>query len=319
MRSAAPADAATERVAVTPGSDNPAGTAPGAVLHRLEALSPKEQEALQALASSTAAPVRPVQRAQALLALKSGVSETDVAQRVGRSPRTIARWRARFAAEGITAVFDAPRSGAPPRLSTEDVLAICETAVAGPASAGLELQCWSLRRLSDHLIEHRKIEVHHERLRQILRAHHVYRKAEVSSQRSTDPQFAEKRDAVVQLYTQPPADSLVICLDQHGPVSLHATQGDTYAAPGKTGHYDAEYKRHGTIYALGALLPHVGNAFVRAFTHYNSLTVIWFLGWLLPQLPDKRNIYIILDNASAHTAKRVTAWLQKRWGDVSIR
>ena len=96
---------------------------------------------------------------------------------------------------------------------------------------------------------------------------------------------------MVQLYTQPPADSLVICLDQHGPVSLHATQGDTYAAPGKTGHYDAEYKRHGTIYALGALLPHVGNAFVRAFTHYNSLTVIWFLGWLLPQLPDKRNIY----------------------------
>lgn len=307
------------RPAVTPETDHVTDqgghTGPVPARYRLEALSPRERDALTALANSATGPARSVQRAQALLALSSGLTASEVARQVGRCPRTIARWRARFAQEGVTAVFDAARSGAPPRLSTQDVLTICETAVAEPRSVGLELQCWSLRRLSDHLAMHLGIVVRHERLRQILRAHGVSRKAEVSSQRSTDPQFVEKRDAVLRLYTQPPEDSVVVCLDQHGPVSLHGTQGQKYAAPGQTPHHDAEYKRHGTIYALGALLPHVGTVFVRAFAHYNSLTVIWFLGWLLPQLPDKRNIYIILDNASAHTAKRVADWLHKHWGE----
>lgn len=41
--------------------------------HRLEALSPQEQDALKALAGSTTGPVRPAQRAQALLALSAGM------------------------------------------------------------------------------------------------------------------------------------------------------------------------------------------------------------------------------------------------------
>ncbi len=294
------------RPAVTSGTDHvteQGHTAPVPTRYRLEALSPQERNALTALATSATGPARSVQRAQALLALSSGLTASEVARQVGRSPRTIARWQARFAQEGVTAVFDAARSGAPPRLSTQDVLTICETAVAEPRSVGVELQCWSLRRLSDHLVA-QGIVVRHERLRQILRAHGVSKKAEVSSQRSKDPQFVEKRDAVLRLYTQPPEDSVVVCMDQHGPVSLHGTQGQKYTATGQTPHHDAEYKRHGAIYALGALLPHVGTAFVRAFAHYNSLTVIWFLGWLLPQLPEERDIYIILDNASGSAGEQ---------------
>ncbi len=180
----------------------------------LEALSPRERGVLTALATSTTGPARSVQRARALLALNSGLPE--VARQVGRCPRTITRSHARFAQEGVTAVFDAARSGATPRLSAQDVLTIRETAVAEPCSVGVELQCWSLRRLSDHVATHLGIEVHHERLRQILRAHGVSKKAEVSGQRGTDPQFTQKRDAVVQLYTEPPEDR-VVSMDQYWP------------------------------------------------------------------------------------------------------
>ena len=110
----------------------------------------------------------------------------------------------------------------------------------------------------------------------------------------------------MELYTHPPENSLVIRLDQKGPVSLHATPGDKYAGAHEEPRHDAEYKRSGTLYALGALIPHLGTVFARACKHYNSLTLIWFLGWFMPQLPASAStVYIILDNASAHTAKGV--------------
>lgn len=287
------------------------------VTHDLAALSAAEREALEALAGSTSGPARPVQRAQALVALSDGVAVDEVAARLGRTRRTILRWRSRFTSEGVTAVLDAPRSGRPPRLSIPDVMLVCETAVARPSDVGVPITCWSLRHLARHLTE-RGVRIGHERLRQILHAHRVQKKAEVSKQRSTDPAFAEKRDAVIQLYRTPPADSAVVCLDQLGPVSLHATPGHQYAGPGREPHHDAEYKRHGTIYTLGALLPHLGTVFARSFMHYNALVLILFLGSFLRLLPDNvRTVYIILDNASSHTAKRVSNWLKAHWSDTT--
>jgi transposase len=298
------------------GGDAPPKHRP-AVQHDVHALSATELRALTSVAASTTGPVRAVERAQALLALQHGDTRAEVAQRLGRSKRTIARWQARFGEEGVLALFDRPRSGAPPRLSIQQVLVICETAVTDPRDLDLPVTCWSLRLLADYLREHRQIDVCPERLRQILHAHGIWKKTQVSAQRSTDPEFAQKRDRIVDLYTNPPEDAVVVCMDQQGPIGLHAAQGASYAAPGQEPHYDREYKRHGTIYILGALLPHLGKVWARAFLRYNSLTVIWFLGWLLPRLPipDKGKVYLILDNCSAHTAKRVSAWLAKRWHD----
>ena len=104
---------------MTPESDHVTDqgghTGPLPLRYRLEDLSPQQRDALHALATSATGPARSVQLAQALLALHSGLTVPEVARQVGRSPRTIARWRDRFAQEGDTAVFDAARSGAPPR------------------------------------------------------------------------------------------------------------------------------------------------------------------------------------------------------------
>lgn len=284
-------------------------------VHSLKALSDPEAQALRGLAASTTGPVRPVQRARALLALSGGAAVAEAAQKVGCTPRTAARWRSRFADEGVTAVFDAPRSGAPPRLDAKQVLTICEVAVTEPQSLGVPLQCWSGRRLCQYLRTERNIQVGHERLRQILIAHKLNRKAEVSAQRSPDPHFADKRDAVIDLYMHPPENSVVACVDQKGPISLHASQGHRYTAAGDQPHYDREYKRHGTTYALGAFVPHTGEALARSYPKYNAATFICFLAWLLPQLLlSGRDLYLILDNASAHTALKVTTWLlQQEW------
>lgn len=212
------------------GGDAPSTQRP-TLRHDVHALSEAELRALTSVAASTTAPVRAVERAQALLRLQDGETCAEVAPRLGHSQRTIARWQTRFTEDGVLALFDRPRSGAPPRLSIQDVLVICETAVTDPRTLGLVVTCWSLRLLADHLREHRQIKVCPERLRQILHAHGIWKKAQVSAQRSRDPEFAQKRDRVVDLYTNPPEDALVACLDQHGPVGLHATQAQATPPP----------------------------------------------------------------------------------------
>ena len=47
---------------------------------------------------------------------------------------------------------------------------------------------------------------------------------------STDPDFIAKMRRVLDLYDHPPADGRVVCVDEFGPLNLHAPQGQGLAA-----------------------------------------------------------------------------------------
>jgi DNA-binding CsgD family transcriptional regulator len=53
------------------------------------------------------------QRARIVLAAAEGLSNTQIAQRVGCSRPTVIRWRGRYAAKGLAGLGDQPRSGRP--------------------------------------------------------------------------------------------------------------------------------------------------------------------------------------------------------------
>ena len=57
--------------------------------------------------------VRMVERARIVLAAGEGLSTAQIAARVGRSERTVKKWRPRYARRGLEGLSDAPRSGAP--------------------------------------------------------------------------------------------------------------------------------------------------------------------------------------------------------------
>src|SRR5437763_14430385 len=64
---------------------------------------------LERLARSHTAPAREVRQAKALLWATDGVSNAEIARRCASTPKSVRRWRSRFAAEGTAAVG---RSGA---------------------------------------------------------------------------------------------------------------------------------------------------------------------------------------------------------------
>jgi len=59
---------------------------------------------LEGLARSHTAPAREVRQAKALLSAADGVSNAEIARRCASTPKSVRRWRSRFAAEGPAAV-----------------------------------------------------------------------------------------------------------------------------------------------------------------------------------------------------------------------
>lgn len=280
------------------------------------------QEALllQGLAQASSLPVVLQDRVQMILLAHQGLSRHQIACQAGYTADTVAKWLSRFNSHGVLGLFDAPRSGAPRKVALDAVLGVLESATTPPSTFGLPFPTWTLNKLRRYLAATRQLHLSREGLRQLLLRHGIAWKKARRWQQSQDPHFDAKRDAIVALYTDPPEGALVLCLDQKGPVQLRRYPGGGYAAKGKAPRSPSDYVRHGTLYVLGALCPQTGQVWARCFSHYNRLTVIWFLGWLLPQLPADQEIYVIWDNASAHTAQDVQRWLAKHApGRVHLR
>src|SRR5262245_1358671 len=84
-------------------------------------LEDQEREFLQALVRRRHAPQAEVKRAQAILGFADGLSNTEVARRVGVCNVTAGSWRQRFREQRLAGLSDLPRSGAPRSIADKEV------------------------------------------------------------------------------------------------------------------------------------------------------------------------------------------------------
>jgi transposase len=84
--------------------------------------------------------------------LERGVSEAEVARRVGVHRQSVNRWAQQLAASGRSALKRAARTGRPPRLRGEDLRRIERGLTRGPEAWGYGTGLWTAWRVAD-LIE----------------------------------------------------------------------------------------------------------------------------------------------------------------------
>jgi transposase len=77
----------------------------------------------------------------------------EVARWSGRGERTVVRWARAFAAGGVAALADAPRSGRPARADAAYVAALERAVETPPRLLGLLFDAWTSPRLSAYLAE----------------------------------------------------------------------------------------------------------------------------------------------------------------------
>jgi transposase len=126
----------------------------------------------------------------------------------------------------------------------------------------------------------------------------------------------------VTLYTAPPTESMVVCLDEMGPESAKSFPGsrlvraDSCGAWRERARQEIDYGRRGSGYLFGAFVPATGEAFTQPYPRRTTANWVAFLEqvdtWLDPAVAQ---VYAVLDNLPAHRATDVLLWAlaHPRW------
>ncbi|MBS0379097.1 MAG: helix-turn-helix domain containing protein [Proteobacteria bacterium] len=87
-------------------------------------------------------------RAHIVLCAARGMTHREIAAQLGCTAQTVGKWRARFAAQRLAGLTDAPRSGAPRTISDAVVAAVLAKTLHEPPPDATR---WSSRRLAQEL------------------------------------------------------------------------------------------------------------------------------------------------------------------------
>lgn len=273
-----------------------------AVWIRIE-LSAEDRATLSMWANAGRTEQRLAKRAKIILLSDEKVPLAEISKRTGLTPKICSKWRKRFAEMGTVGLSDMPGRGRPKIYDAEsrvDVLALaCTTPVDGSTR-------WSVRKLAE-VTGQSKSTVHTILTAGKLKPH----KTDYWCGKSPDPEFAEKRTAIVGLYLSPPENALVLCVDEKSQLqALDRTQPLLPMRPDDPARLTATYKRNGTTCLLAALAVHQGEITGKCVDSANSQEFLKFLKRLYRQYPDKE-LHIIADNLATHKQADVTAWVAK--------
>jgi hypothetical protein len=117
------------------------------------------------------------------------------------------------------------------------------------------------------------------------------------------------------LYADPPAGSVVVCLDEMGPDSAKSFQGRRLVRSDPTGArrpratQEIDYGRRGRGYVFGAFVPATGAAVTASYPRRTTANFVAFLDQVEAWLgPGSARVYAVLDNLAAHRAPDVLLW-----------
>lgn len=132
---------------------------------------------------------------------------------------------------------------------------------------------------------------------------------------SQDDEFRAKRDDILHVYYDAPADEHIICLDEMtGVQALERRYADIAMKPGQPVRREFEYIRHGTLTLMGAFDVRRGKPFGFMSNDHDSLTFVDLLDVVDVCYPVGSG-HLIMDNLSAHDTDYVLDWFDDhpRW------
>jgi transposase len=240
-------------------------------------------------------------RARMVLLSEQGLSNLAVAERVGVSPQTVGKWRARFIESGLAGLLDEPRPGAPRRVGDDEIEAVI---VATLESTPTDATHWSTRSMAAHT------GLSASTVRRIWAAFGLAPHRVETWKLSRDPQFIDKVRDVVGLYLDPPERALVLCVDEKSQIqALDRSAPVLPMLPGTPARASHDYVRHGTTSLFAALDVASGRVYGQLARRHRAAEFKRFLRHLEAEVPPELEVHLILDNYATHKTPAIRAWL----------
>jgi transposase len=201
----------------------------------------------------------------------------------------------------LEGLVDAPRSGAPRRISDEAVeRLVALTLEEAPRNA----THWSTRAMA------RRSGMSQTAVSRIWRAFGLRPHQADTFKLSSDPAFATKVRDVVGLYLAPPDRALVLCVDEKP--QIQAVQGTAPTFPLRPGQAERathDYHRHGTLDLFAALDVKAGTVIGCCARRHRSVEFRNFLEQVESNVAPDLEVHLVLDNLKTHKTKLIHDWL----------
>ena len=238
-----------------------------------------------------------------------------------------------FNADGFDSLAPKYAGGRPAKFTLPERREIKKIALSRPADHGLPFSTWSLSKLAEFLVAEGVVDdISHEGLRVLLREEGVSFQVIKTFKQSNDPDFEAKKNRIVELYeiadgvTEPrPGDpTVVICMDEFGPLNLQPHPGKQWA-PTIVGKGDTSAPRrrrrratfnrpHGVRHLMAGYDLSSDRLYGHVVAKKDRTAFLRFVKYLRSLHPPEVRIAIVLDNFSPHLStkkdQRVGDWAQ---------
>lgn len=239
-----------------------------------------------------------------LAAAEADATNMAIAEQLGITTMTVAKWRGRFAKRGLDGLHDEPRPGAARTITDEQVERVITTTLESTPDNATH---WSTRSMAE------KTGMSQSAISRIWRAFALQPHRSEAFKLSKDPLFIDKVRDVVGLYLNPPDRALVLCVDEKP--SIQAIEGTAPVLPmqpGQVERHSHDYIRHGTTDLFAALDIKAGTVIGEMHRRHRSLEFRHFLDTIDRNVPAELDVHLVLDNASTHKSPLILRWLAKR-------
>ncbi|MEZ5170567.1 MAG: IS630 family transposase [Acidimicrobiia bacterium] len=238
-----------------------------------------------------------------------------------------------FNDDGFDSLVPKYAGGRPPTFTLGQRREIKKIALARPTDHDLPFSTWSLSKLAEFLVAEGVVDdISHEGLRVLLREEGVSFQVIKTFKVSNDPDFEAKKNRILELYdiadgTAPPGPddpSVVICIDEFGPLNLQPHSGKQWApvASGR-GEVNSPRRRrmratftrpHGVRHMMAGYDLSSDRLYGHVVKKKDRSAFLAFCRYMRSLHPPEVRIAIVLDNFSPHRSTnkdaRVGEWAE---------
>jgi transposase len=245
------------------------------------------------------------ERIRMILLSSKGYTVAQIADIFECDPASVRSWIARFDADGVRGLYDRPRSGRPRQAGAVAQQTIRQILPSPPAAHGYDFGFWTVGTLCAHAGARARRRVSGATMRRALWAG-GYRWRRPRHCLPTDPAARTKMWDLCGQLLGAPAEAAILCADEcdvhllPGLRAMWMRRGEQAQVP------TPGQNRKRSVF--GALEWATGQWVYAVEEHKRAVEFLAFLSRLSTVYP-QRPIWVVLDNASIHKSKAVSAWL----------
>jgi transposase len=264
-------------------------------------LSDDERAQLEAWTRRRTSAQALAQRSRIVLLAADGLTNIEIAQRLGVGRPMVTKWRSRFAERRLDGLCDEPRRGRPRTITDEQVEQVIVTTLE---TTPKDATHWSTRSMAA------QVGLSREAVGRIWRAFGLQPHRQETWKLSKDPLFVDKVRDVVGLYLNPPERAVVLCVDEKSQIqALDRTAPILPMLPGTPERATHDYKRSGTSSLYAALDLTTGTVIGALHARHRAIEFKKFLQTIDREVPDHLDVHLVLDNSSTHKTPAIQRWL----------